>query len=53
MVYANCGDWIDSLTAMTEDLQGALSLVEYAAPALPAAAKPTAGKSGALAGGLA
>ncbi len=53
MLYANCGDWIDSLTAMTEDLQGSLSLVEYAAPALPAAPKPAAGKNGALAGGLA
>ncbi|EAU46064.1 UDP-2,3-diacylglucosamine diphosphatase [Salipiger bermudensis] len=54
MVYANCGDWIDSLTAMTEDAQGTLSLVKFAAPApSPAASKPAAGKGGALAEGIA
>ncbi|WP_417742109.1 UDP-2,3-diacylglucosamine diphosphatase [Salipiger sp.] len=54
MVYANCGDWLDSLTAMTEDAHGTLSLVEFtAAPApSPAAATPAAG-TGALAEGIA
>ncbi len=29
LVYANDGDWVESLTAITEDAQGALSLVRW------------------------
>lgn len=28
-LYANCGDWVDSLTALTETLDGTLQLVEW------------------------
>ena len=28
-IYANCGDWVDSLTALIEDESGALRLVEW------------------------
>ena len=29
MIYANDGDWVESLTAITEDRDGALSLVRW------------------------
>jgi len=31
VIYANCGDWVDSLTALVEDHEGALHLVEWGA----------------------
>ncbi|KEO60440.1 UDP-2,3-diacylglucosamine diphosphatase [Thioclava indica] len=31
LTYANCGDWVDSLTALTEDHSGALQLLEWRA----------------------
>lgn len=34
--YANCGDWVDSLTALTEDHTGALRLVEWVPEEAPA-----------------
>lgn len=30
MLYANCGDWVDSFTALTETHDGSLRLVEWA-----------------------
>ncbi len=30
LVYANCGDWVDSRTAITEDFNGSLKLVAWA-----------------------
>lgn len=36
LTYANCGDWMDSLTAIAEDAQGHLRLVSAPAP-LPVA----------------
>ncbi|WP_295536147.1 UDP-2,3-diacylglucosamine diphosphatase [uncultured Thioclava sp.] len=31
LTYANCGDWVDSLTALCEDHSGALQLLEWRA----------------------
>lgn len=55
LVYANCGDWIDSLTALAEESRGTLRLLEFTpAPAtLPALPKPAKSNDGALAGGIA
>jgi UDP-2,3-diacylglucosamine pyrophosphatase LpxH len=35
--YINCGDWVESCTAIVEHLDGRLELVEWHAPAMPAA----------------
>lgn len=44
MIYANCGDWINSLTALTEDHKGQIELhwwyPEHAGAQKPAVAKP-------------
>lgn len=54
VVYANCGDWIDSLTALTEDRSGALRLVRHAPSAVPAlGAKPATGAPAPLPEGMA
>ncbi|MDO6584339.1 UDP-2,3-diacylglucosamine diphosphatase [Salipiger sp. 1_MG-2023] len=54
VVYANCGDWIDSLTALAEDGSGALSLIQHVpVPAQLPAGRPARGNAGALAEGLA
>lgn len=37
-IYANCGDWIDSFTALTETFDGVLRLVEWAPQASTAGA---------------
>ncbi|MDK3018421.1 UDP-2,3-diacylglucosamine diphosphatase [Pseudodonghicola flavimaris] len=37
-LYANCGDWVDSFTALIETHEGALRLVEWARP--PHATRP-------------
>lgn len=29
LIYANCGDWVDSLTALTEDHEGRIELVRW------------------------
>lgn len=39
-VYANCGDWVDSFTALVEDESGALRLIDWAADP---AARPVPG----------
>lgn len=39
-LYANCGDWVDSFTALTEDHDGAIRLVAWA-PATAAATHPS------------
>ena len=36
VTYANCGDWVDSLTALTETRDGALQLVQWAGVAATA-----------------
>ncbi|AXQ92949.1 UDP-2,3-diacylglucosamine diphosphatase [Cereibacter azotoformans] len=36
LVYANCGDWVDSFTALAEDDAGRLSLIEASAAPEPA-----------------
>lgn len=41
--YVNCGDWVESLTAITEDYQGELSLVEWRELLGPPAEPETAG----------
>ena len=33
LAYINCGDWVDSCTAIVEHLDGRLELVEWHAPA--------------------
>ncbi|WP_226624588.1 UDP-2,3-diacylglucosamine diphosphatase [Alloyangia pacifica] len=52
VVYANCGDWVDSLTALAEDFDGEMRLLSYeratataAAPRPAAAARPVEGKA--------
>ncbi|KEO56071.1 UDP-2,3-diacylglucosamine diphosphatase [Thioclava pacifica] len=35
LTYANCGDWVDSLTALAEDHSGALQLVQWSAQRAP------------------
>jgi UDP-2,3-diacylglucosamine pyrophosphatase LpxH len=37
VIYANCGDWIDSFTAVTEARDGTLQLLRWAGVAAPAA----------------
>lgn len=39
IVYANCGDWVDSLTAIAEDRSGRLHLLRCADVAAPALAE--------------
>ncbi|RAK13829.1 UDP-2,3-diacylglucosamine pyrophosphatase LpxH [Salipiger aestuarii] len=55
VIYANCGDWIDSLTALAEDQSGALRMMQHVAPpaAAPSGPRPATGKGGALAEGMA
>ncbi|MGR3375187.1 UDP-2,3-diacylglucosamine diphosphatase [Salipiger abyssi] len=58
IMYANCGDWIDSLTALGEDRQGRMRLIEYSperarTPARPLPPQQAPNDSGALAGGIA
>ncbi|EPX82578.1 UDP-2,3-diacylglucosamine diphosphatase [Salipiger mucosus] len=58
MVFANCGDWVDSLTALAEDRDGRLQLLRHGTEALKAPARPAEGlprpaEGGALAGGIA
>lgn len=44
VTYANCGDWVDSRTALVETLDGALQLIEWQAVAQPEARwQPLAG----------
>lgn len=38
MLYANCGDWVDSMTALLEDFDGTLRLVEWGRQAVVAPA---------------
>lgn len=33
MIYANCGDWVDSCTAIVEHIDGRLELIAWAQPA--------------------
>ena len=40
ITYANCGDWVDSRTALVETFDGALQLVEWRAEAEAASARP-------------
>ncbi|MCR8547838.1 UDP-2,3-diacylglucosamine diphosphatase [Salipiger sp. P9] len=58
ILYANCGDWIDSLTALAEDRNGQMRLIEYSperarTPARPLPPKQAPSDGGALAGGIA
>lgn len=40
-VFANCGDWVDSLTALGEEADGALHLIQWSpSPALRPAQRP-------------
>jgi len=32
LIYANCGDWVDSCTAIVEHLDGRLEIIEWTAP---------------------
>jgi UDP-2,3-diacylglucosamine pyrophosphatase LpxH len=36
VLYMNCGDWVDSCTAIVEHFDGRMELVEWGIPALPA-----------------
>ena len=40
ITFANCGDWVDSFTAIAEDAQGRLALLQWAEPQR----QPTAGR---------
>jgi hypothetical protein len=44
-VYVNCGDWVDSCTAIVEHFDGRLELVRAAAPAPLAQARPARSKA--------
>jgi UDP-2,3-diacylglucosamine pyrophosphatase LpxH len=37
VLYVNCGDWVDSCTAIVEHFDGRLELIEWGATALPGA----------------
>lgn len=41
LTYANCGDWMDSLTALVETHDGALQLVKWAPLGQPETSPPT------------
>ncbi len=41
IVYANCGDWVESLTALVEHRDGRLEIVRWPWPAPASAPKPT------------
>ncbi len=47
LTYVNCGDWVESCTAVVEDFDGALTIINWSnlqgAPALPAAISARAG----------
>ena len=57
ILYANFGDWIDSLTALAEDQRGQLRLIEHVPAPQPSASRAlpaqAAAEKGALAGGVA
>lgn len=36
VLYMNCGDWVDSCTAIVEHFDGRMELLEWGGPALPA-----------------
>jgi len=45
IVFANCGDWVDSFTAIAEDAQGRISLLQAVEPQRAATTgRPVAGK---------
>jgi len=46
LAYANCGDWVDSFTALVEDESGALRLIDWSTEA---AARPDLAQGGAVA----
>ncbi|SOB94432.1 UDP-2,3-diacylglucosamine diphosphatase [Rhodobacter maris] len=46
IIYANCGDWVDSRTALVETFDGALKLIEWQAVAPAAAVAPKAAAVG-------
>jgi UDP-2,3-diacylglucosamine pyrophosphatase LpxH len=37
ILYANDGDWVESLTALVEHADGRLEIIDWSKPALPAA----------------
>ncbi len=41
ITYANCGDWVDSCTAIVEHLDGRLELIEWQEPEHPSHPTPT------------
>lgn len=41
VAYVNCGDWVDSCSAVVEHLDGRIELVRHGAPARVPAASPT------------
>lgn len=54
LVYANCGDWVDSLTALAEDFDGKMCLLSYERAPVPVALpRPAAQKRPAEDGALA
>ena len=40
VAYVNCGDWVESLTAVAEGSDGALSVLRWRPSAVPAAVRP-------------
>jgi UDP-2,3-diacylglucosamine pyrophosphatase LpxH len=40
ITYINCGDWVDSCTAIVEHLDGRMDLIHHAAPQYQPAAMP-------------
>ena len=53
ITYINCGDWVDSCTAIVEHFDGRMELVEWGvtAPAAPEAARAALGLAPEAAGG--
>lgn len=41
ILYANCGDWVDSFTAVTEDAQGRMALISWGGPVAAPVPVPT------------
>ncbi|WP_417718621.1 UDP-2,3-diacylglucosamine diphosphatase [Salipiger sp.] len=58
VTFANCGDWVDSLTALAEDRSGRMRLIDFAAETAragqrPAGLRPASEEDGSFAGEMA
>jgi UDP-2,3-diacylglucosamine pyrophosphatase LpxH len=49
ITYINCGDWVDSCTAVVEHYDGRMELVRWTQPAAPAALRAESGAAAPIA----